>query len=244
MGQRCGQGTGGASRRARWPLAAGALLGALLGAGCQRDAAPVPPGPVAPAEPRPPGPSGPGEAPEALALTPGKLEAFLRYQQLRLEAESSLQREVAAVASRLEAGGAAGERARREAVRLLEGRAEAEARAQQAAGLRPEEARALGVLVEDVLRPRLLARTLGLDETVRVLEEQRDRLRGDKREELEAQLVPMREQRDALAGLRDVRARHGDAAVDLVLSREAELLRAHDARVERLVGAPAEARPR
>ncbi|MCI0572683.1 MAG: hypothetical protein L0Y66_18165 [Myxococcaceae bacterium] len=186
-------------------------------------------------------PDAAGEAVEAQRATPpeltaAKLGAYLRYQRLRLEVDASLAREVSAVASRLEAGGAEGKRAARHAMRVLEAKAEAEERAREQTGLAREEVHHFGELVAAVLQPRVLARTLSLDDSIRTLEEQGARLQGDKGAELEAQLVPLRAQAEALRKMAAERQRYGDATVDLVLTREADLLQNHDAQLARLAG--------
>lgn len=229
-------------------LAGGVLAGGgLLGAGCKEAPASTREAAEAAAEA-----ALEEEAAPPPALTAARLGAFIRYQQLRLESDATLERRVGDAALRLELAGGPGagaeagaqpaaaqkasQKAARSAVAAMEARAAAEEDARTQAGLTPAEVRAFTTLVGDVLRPRLLARTLGLEETLRALEEQRGKLQGEKLAELDAQLASLRARAEALRRLPQERSRYGDAAVDLVLAREADLLRNHDAMMARLAG--------
>src|SRR5690606_38276745 len=80
----------------------------------------------------------------------------------------------------------------------------------------------------------------GLEETVNLLEEQAERLEGAQQQDLLDQVVPLRERLTSLRSLAEVRATHGDSAVDAVLSREEALLAWQEARLTTLLNDPAE----
>lgn len=222
--------------------------GALAATGAATGEAP-PPEPGAPASEAPMSPSStrsPAAAAEARALppvTPARIDAFLAYQARRLELEKALWADLAAEEAldtrkrrrSRRAAPAGAEAPTTASLRRLEQRAEDDAEALEAAGLTPEELVALQGLIREVLAPRQLALELALEETVTLLEEQAERLEGAQREELLAQVGPLKERMTTLRSLVGVRAVHGDAAVDAVLAREEALLAWQEARLTTLL---------
>ena len=190
--------------------------------------------------PRSSGPRIPSE------LTTARSDAFLAYQERRLELEKALWADLAAEEVPTPRGRAASRDAAPEgtaaptaaSLRRLEQRAEEDAEALEAAGLTPAELESLGTLIREVLSPRQLARELALEETVTLLEEQAERLEGAQRQELLDQVGPLRERMTTLRSLAEVRAAHGDAAVEAVLAREEALLAWQEARLTTLLEDP------
>src|SRR5690606_5303075 len=246
------------------PLLATLLAVGVLATGCRDDASTKPPATDAPAPraavrpvedartraaPEGTSPTSPaGVVPELPAVTPERIDAFLAYQGRRLQLEQALWADLAAEATprapgRTRARGRTpegGQSPTAASLRRLEQRAEEEAEALEAAGLTPAELESLGTLVREVLGPRQLALELGLEETVNLLEEQAERLEGAQQQDLLDQVVPLRERLTSLRSLAEVRATHGDSAVDAVLSREEALLAWQEARVTTVLNDRAE----
>lgn len=220
--------------------------GALAARGAPSTGEAPPPEPGAPDSEAPMSPTSPSAAAEAPALppvTPARIDAFLAYQSRRLELEKALWADLAAEEARdtrkrrraRNAAPADATAPTAASLRRLEQRAEDDAEALEAAGLTPAELVALQDLIREVLAPRQLALELALEETVTLLEEQAERLEGAQREELLAQVGPLKERMTTLRSLVGVRAVHGDAAVDAVLAREEALLAWQEARLTTLL---------
>jgi len=125
------------------------------------------------------------------------------------------------------------------AVLQAQGTREAEARARSR--LSPAEVRLIESMAADVAAARLFARPLGLGKLSDDLAAARSSLPPDRRDAVDATLATLREDEARLERLSDEREAWGDANVDLLLSREKELVRLYEAQVrgarERLGGA-------
>jgi hypothetical protein len=109
------------------------------------------------------------------------------------------------------------------AMKLIESKAKAEEQARKEARLTEEDVNGLAEVVTAVISQRQLAQALQTEEELKKLEEMAAKLTPEQREELEPQLAAMRERNEELQKLAEVRRTYGDANVDLVLTREADL---------------------
>jgi len=160
--------------------------------------------------------------PNAYVVTKEKLHAYVGYQRKLLEAYEALLRDMAKVHGRLQEGSS--EMAdMNAAMKLIESKAKAEETARKEAGLTEEDINGLAEVVTAVISQRQLAQALQTEEELQKLEEMQAKLTPEQREELEPQLAAMRERNEELQKLVEVRRTYGDANVDLVLGREADL---------------------
>ena len=156
-------------------------------------------------------------------LTPQKLEAYVRYQRQVQEAYAAMARELQAARARLAEGGARAAGAA-EAMKAVESKAELESKARREAGLTEEDINRMGALVMDVITRRHMAASLDLSGELQKLEAMRARLKPEQATALAPQIDALRERIQETERLASVRAQHGDANVDLVLTREQELM--------------------
>ncbi|MBN1203657.1 MAG: hypothetical protein JXB05_01870 [Myxococcaceae bacterium] len=165
----------------------------------------------------------PGEAPSpgAYTLTEEKLEAYVGYQRKLLEAYETLLKDLARV--KLDAGSGDPMAEANATMRLIEGKAKAEEAARKQARLSEEDVNGIAEVVTAVIGQRQISQALQLDEELKKLEEMQAKLTPAQREELAPQVAAMRERVEELQKLTEVRATYGDANVDMVLTREAEL---------------------
>jgi hypothetical protein len=208
------------------------LLGAAVGlTACRREASEDPP----------PGPATQAaeaaeradreEAQGPYTVTKPKLDAYVGYQRAMLQVQADLVRGLEGLAGAVADGGpgaqgareATGEVAVQRSMRLIEAKARAEAKAREAAGLSEADVNALGRIVTDVISQRHLAQVMRYDEEIRATEALKAKLPAAQQQELEPRLRTLREQEAGFRGLAEARRRYGDANVDLVLTREAEL---------------------
>jgi hypothetical protein len=162
------------------------------------------------------------------ALTQAKLDAYVGYQRQVLDAYAAMARELQSAKVRLTAGtlDAQGRPVGlSESMKAIESKAESEARARREAGLSEEDVNRIGSLVMDVITQRHMAAMLDLAGELKKLEEMQARLKPEQQKELAPQIDAMRQRVEETAKLVSVRKLHGDANVDLVLSREQDLMR-------------------
>ncbi|HET9038419.1 MAG TPA: hypothetical protein VFN45_19540 [Myxococcaceae bacterium] len=192
-----------------------ALLILVLGLASCRRTAPQPAvedaGPVALA---PPGPDA------GLVLTPEKLDGFLAYERLLRGESAPSAREVRRLAQAADGG----ERALEEAYAGLQRRTERAQAVRADAGLTAVEVQALETLTAEVALARAGAGGPELEEALRALEAAKDQLPPEQRAGVERTVARLREQQERARSLSEVRARWGDAAVDVVLAREKAVL--------------------
>ncbi len=159
-------------------------------------------------------------------LTPAKLDAYVVYQR-------TVQSSYAAMAQSLQAA-----RARRqgtappedktpgagESLKSIESKAELETQARQDAGLSWEDVNRIGVIVTDVITQRHMGTMLDLSSELKKLQEMQARLKPEQAAELAPQIDILRQRVQETEQLVSVRKLHGDANVDLVLTREKDLM--------------------
>ncbi|HEX8697764.1 MAG TPA: hypothetical protein VF815_02900 [Myxococcaceae bacterium] len=161
--------------------------------------------------------------PSAYVVTKEKLDAYVGYQRKLLEAYEALLRDMAKVHGRMKEGGGEMQADINESMKLIESKARAEEAARKEAGLSEEDVNGLAEVVTAVISQRQLAQALQTEEELKKLEEMQAKLTPEQREELEPQLAAMRERNEELQKLVEVRRTYGDANVDMVLGREADL---------------------
>jgi hypothetical protein len=170
-------------------------------------------------------------------LSAAKLEAFLGYKRAILEAGEPSTAQLRALVRAVDAGEPdAVERA----WALLRAQGSRELAARTRAGLSAAEVRAIESMAADVAAARIFARPLGLGKLSEDLAAARNSLPADRRAGVDATLEALREDEARVERLADEREAWGDANVDLLLTREKELVRIYEAQVrgarERLGG--------
>ncbi|MFY1829030.1 hypothetical protein ACN47A_24130 [Myxococcus fulvus] len=207
-------------RKALWVLA-----GALALSGCKKDGA---------AGSEVPGVEDAGaagldalEAAETgtYAVTPEKLSAYVAYQRRMLEVYGSQVKGLQGLGVLVDAGTPEAMAEVRAGLKVVEAKAKAEAEARASAGLSVADINGLAEVVTAVIGQRQLGRTLQYEDELRKLEELQQKLPPEQREELAAQVASMRRQVESFQKLTDVRREYGDANVDMVLTREDELMK-------------------
>jgi hypothetical protein len=199
--------------RGPWTLTAVVLL-VLLAAACRR-----PLGAAPEVDAGPPAVVGPG-ADAGLQLTASKVDGFLAYERLLRGDGAPSAREV----RRLSQAADGGARALEEAYAGLRRRTEQAQAVRADAGLTDAEVQALEALTAEVALARAGSGGAELDEALRSLEEAKDRLPAEQRAGVERTVARLRAQQDRARTLSEVRAKWGDAAVDMVLAREKAVL--------------------
>lgn len=212
-------------RRSLW-----ALCVALIFSGCKKEQTE----PVAPSAEasRPSAAPTPGrQAPEAesqadasagpYTLTKEKLDAYVGYQRKLLEAYDTLLKDLAQAKKDTKKGDELAEV--NATMKLIEGKAKAEEAARKEAGLSEEDVNGIADVVTAVIGQRQMVQALQMDEELKKLEEMQAKLTPEQREELAPQVASMRERVEEIQKLTEVRTTYGDANVDLVLTREADL---------------------
>jgi len=155
-------------------------------------------------------------------LTQAKLDAYVGYQRKVLDAYAAMSKALQVVQARAAAPGK--DPGLSDAMKAVESKAEAEARARTEARLSEEDVNRIGVLVTDVVTQRHMAAMLDLAGELQKLEAMQARLKPEQQKELAPQIETMRQRVQETDKLVTVRKQHGDANVDLVLTREKELM--------------------
>jgi hypothetical protein len=208
------------------------LLAAGMVSGCKKDEAPAPAREDTGAAASQGGQEAPAEAVEAFddskpyVLTQAKLEAYVGYQRKVMDSYAAMARDLQAARARLLAGTEAPDKGPglSDSMKAIESKAEAEAKARREAGLTEEDVNRIGALVTDVITQRHMAAMLDLAGELKKLEEMQARLKPEQAKELAPQIDAMRKRVQETEKLVSVRKLHGDANVDLVLTREQELM--------------------
>ncbi|HZH17357.1 MAG TPA: hypothetical protein VE057_23580 [Archangium sp.] len=216
-------------RKLLWVLFAAGML-----SGCKKEEAPAPAREVTGVAAGEGSQAALAEAVEAFddskpyALTQAKLDAYVGYQRQVLDAYAAMARELQAAKVRLTAGtlDAQGRpMGMSESMKAIESKAESEAKARRDAGLTEEDVNRIGSLVMDVITQRHMAAVLDLAGELKKLEEMQARLKPEQQKELAPQIEVMRKRVEETEKLVAVRKIHGDSNVDLVLTREQDLMR-------------------
>jgi hypothetical protein len=164
----------------------------------------------------------------AYRLTPAKLEAFLSYKRALLEGGEPSAAQLRELLRAVDAGEPnAVERAW--AVLHALGAREATARARS--GLSPAEVRTIESMASDVAAARVFVRPMGLGKLSEDLAAARNSLPADRRAAVDATLETLKEDEARIERLADEREAWGDANVDLLLTREKELVRLYEAQL-------------
>ncbi len=195
----------GERRRVAWRSRAAALTGLIAAAACTRD----PAGGAVPAGERSEGFSiASPETAGRFALTDAKLSSYLAYQHRMLQL----------YASRLDGGGS-------DAGGSLSKLAEAEEDARKKSGLSSHELSAIEQMVRAVIGKRVYGATPPSDDSLERMKALHSKLSGERREEVGRSIADLEKSREEFARLTEERRQYGDANVDLLLAREAELTR-------------------
>jgi hypothetical protein len=191
--------------RVAWRSRAAALTGLIAAAACTRD----PAGGAVPAGERSEGSSiASPEIAGRFALTDAKLSSYLAYQHRMLQL----------YASRLDGGGS-------DAGGSLSKLAEAEEDARKKSGLSRHELSAIEQMVRAVIGKRVYGATPPSDDSLERMKALHSKLSGERREEVGRSIADLEKTREEFARLTEERRQYGDANVDLLLAREAELTR-------------------
>jgi hypothetical protein len=158
-------------------------------------------------------------------LTQAKLDAYVGYQRRVLDAYAAMAKELQVVQARASAPGS--DPGLSDSMKAIESKAEAESKARAEAGLSEEDVNRIGALVTDVVTQRHMAAMLDLAGEVKKLEAMQAKLKPEQQKELAPQLEAMRQRVQETERLVSVRRTHGDANVDLVLTREQELMQSY-----------------
>jgi len=202
----------GSSMRGPWWLSAALLV--ILLASCRRNQPHAPVADAGPVTALPPVPDA------GVALTVAKLDGFLAYERLLRAEPSPSAREV----RRLSQAADGGSKALEDAYAGLRQRTERAQALRADAGLTAAEVQALETLTAEVALARAGSGGPELDEALRALEASKDQLPAEQRAGVERTVARLRAQQEKARTLSDVRARWGDAAVDVVLTREKAVL--------------------
>ena len=186
----------------------------LLGTGCRRT---EPRQPAAEAGPVVVVPAAPDAG---LQLSVGKLDAFLAYERLLRGEPAPSSREVRRLSQAVDGGA----RALEEAYAGLNRRTERAQAARLDAGLTQAEVQALETLTAEVALARAGSGGPEMEEALRSLEAAKDQLPAEQRAGVERTVARLRAHQERSRTLSDVRAHWGDAAVDVVLTREQAVL--------------------
>jgi hypothetical protein len=162
-------------------------------------------------------------APGSYVITQEKLDAYVGYQRKLLEAYEALLKDLGKAQGKREGGPPDGMAEVNATMRLIEGKAKAEEAARKEAGLTEEDVNAIAEVVTAVIAQRQLTQALKFDEELKKLEEMHAKLTPEQREELAPQVAAMRERYEETEKLTEARRTYGDANVDMVLTREADL---------------------
>lgn len=161
-------------------------------------------------------------------LTQAKLDAYVGYQRKVLDSYAAMSKELAAVKARIAAGtDAPGGKSPglSESMKAIESKAEAESKARREAGLSEEDVNRIGGIVMDVITQRHMAAMMDLSGELQKLQEMQAKLKPEQQKELAPQIEALRQRVQETDRLASVRKVHGDANVDLVLTREQDLMR-------------------
>jgi hypothetical protein len=161
-------------------------------------------------------------------LTPAKLDAFLAYKRALLEGGEPSGAQLRELLRAVDAGEPDAVERAWSVLRAL-GVREATARAR--AGLSPAEVRIIESMASDVAAARVFVRPMGLGKLSEDLAAARNSLPADRRAAVDATLESLKEDEARIERLADERAAWGDANVDLLLTREKELVRLYEAQL-------------
>ncbi|WIG98796.1 hypothetical protein [Myxococcus sp. SDU36] len=171
-------------------------------------------------------PSAPDSVVEAgpYPVTKEKLDAYVGYQRRMLEVYGSLMKGLQNLGALVDAGTPEAMAAAREGLKVVEAKAKAEAEARREAQLSEADVNGIAEVVTAVISQRQLGRTLQYEEELKKLEALQAKLPPEQQQGMAPQVASMRAQVEAFQTLADARRAHGDANVDVVLTREEDLI--------------------
>ncbi|MCP3140446.1 hypothetical protein [Pyxidicoccus xibeiensis] len=158
-------------------------------------------------------------------VTKPKLDAYVGYQRHMLDVYGSLLKGLQGVGALVDAGTPEALAAARDGLKVVEAKARAEAEARARAGLTEADVNGIAEVVTAVISQRQLGRTLQYEEELKKLEALQAKLPPEQQEGMTAQVASMRRQVEAFEKLADARREYGDANVDVVLTREDDLMK-------------------
>jgi hypothetical protein len=161
-------------------------------------------------------------------LTPAKLEGFLTYKRLVLEGGEPSAAQLRELLRAMDAGEP--ESVDR-AWDFLHAQGAREAAARSRSGLNSAEVRVIESMAADVAAARVFARPMGLGKLSEDLAAARSSLPPERQAAVDATLAALREDEARVERLADEREAWGDANVDLLLTREKELVRLYEVQV-------------
>ncbi|HYV45633.1 MAG TPA: hypothetical protein VFA20_12275 [Myxococcaceae bacterium] len=206
-------------RRGAGTVLAVVALAAVVAVGCKKDA-PAAPSPQRAAEVSP-------DAGARFPLTRDQVDRFVKYQTRLVELYDQVlkqrEHEKAAPIARLPDGGVADPV--KVSLQLFEAKAKAEEQARTGAGLSIQELRGIEPIVAEVINERTNARDENVEAAIQQYQAMRDKLPEDQRKPVEEQLADLKSDHERRFKNVDQREKFGDAAVDAVLTREADLAR-------------------
>lgn len=160
-------------------------------------------------------------------LTREQVDRFVKYQTRLVELYDQVLKqregEKAAPMARKPDGGVADPV--KVSLQLFEAKAKAEEQARGEAGLSMQEVRGIEPIVAEVINERTNARDENVEAAIQQYQAMRDKLPEDQRKPVEEQLADLKADHERRFKNADQREKFGDAAVDAVLTREADLAR-------------------
>ncbi|QQR42677.1 hypothetical protein JKA73_26845 [Myxococcus xanthus] len=171
-------------------------------------------------------PGAPGGVVEAgpYTVTKEKLDAYVGYQRRMLEVYGSLMKGLQNLGALVDAGTPEAMAAAREGLKVVEAKAKAEAEARREAQLSEADVNGIAEVVTAVVSQRQLGRTLQYEEELKKLEALQAKLPPEQQQGMAPQVASMRAQVEAFQTLADARRDYGDANIDVVLTREEDLI--------------------
>ncbi|MFP2959757.1 hypothetical protein ACLEPN_18445 [Myxococcus sp. 1LA] len=168
-------------------------------------------------------PDGAAEA-DPYTVSKEKLDAYVGYQRRMLEVYGSLMKGLQNLGALVDAGTPEAMAAAREGLKVVEAKAKAEAEARREANLSEVDVNGIAEVVTAVISQRQLGRTLQYEEELKKLEALQAKLPPEQQQGMAPQVASMRAQVEAFQTLSDARRDYGDANVDVVLTREEDLI--------------------
>ncbi|WP_141589140.1 hypothetical protein [Myxococcus sp. AB056] len=157
-------------------------------------------------------------------VTKEKLDAYVGYQRRMLEVYGSLMKGLQNLGALVDAGTPEAMAAAREGLKVVEAKAKAEAEARREAQLSEADVNGIAEVVTAVVSQRQLGRTLQYEEELKKLEALQAKLPPEQQQGMAPQVASMRAQVEAFQTLADARRDYGDANIDVVLTREEDLI--------------------
>ncbi|WP_164000152.1 hypothetical protein [Pyxidicoccus caerfyrddinensis] len=201
------------------------LLVLLAFSACKKEEAAPRPAPGEAAEPATGAPVEGAAEVGPYTVTKEKLDAYVGYQRRMLEVYGSLLKGLHGLGALVDAGTPEAMASARAGLKVVEAKARSEAEARQQAGLSENDVNGIAEVVTAVISQRQLGRTLQYEEELKKLEALQAKLPPEQQEGLAAQVASMRRQVEAFEKLADARRDYGDANVDVVLTREDDLMK-------------------